>query len=163
MTFLNHHPQPVYNHASATEIIAKIGKETFNSYFSFGIVRNPWDWQVSLYKFGIESTSNRSGKFFNRFGSFDNYIRWRCKEDVHYQKDFLFSKSGEQLVNFIGKYENLETDFHEICEHIGITVELPRLNQSRHKSYQDYYTPETTDLVRKIFAPDIELFGYDFK
>ena len=157
------HPQPVYNHASASEIISKLGKDVFNSYFSFGIVRNPWDWQVSMYQFGLEGTTNpRRGKF-KGFGSFENYIRWRCQEDVHYQKDFLFSENGDQLVNFIGKYENLETDFRKICENVGIDARLPKLNQSaRHKRFQDYYTPETMELVRRTFAPDIELFGYNF-
>jgi len=163
LTFLKRHPHPARNHASASEIISKIGKEKFDACFSFGIVRNPWDWQVSMYNYGIESASNRNGKFLKRFKSFDNYIRWRCQEDVHYQKDFLFSESGEQLVDFIGKYENLEEDFQKICENIGIAAKLPRLNQSRHKPFQEYYTPDTVDLVRKTFAKDIDLFGYDFK
>ena len=164
MTFLSHHPQPVYNHASATEIISKIGKERFDSYFSFGIVRNPWDWQVSLYRFMLESITHPKRKLIMKLGSFDNYIRWRCEVDVRYQKDFLFLENGEQQVDFIGKYENLEADFQEICRHIGISAKLPKLNQStKNKSYQEYYTAETIELVRKTFAPDIDLFGYDFE
>ncbi len=162
-SILKSHPQPVYNHASASEIISKLGKDVFNSCFSFGIVRNPWDWQVSMYQFGLEGTTNPRRRKFKGFGSFENYIRWRCQEDVHYQKDFLFSENGEQLVNFIGKYENLDADFRRICENVGIDARLPKLNQStRHKRFQEYYTPETMELVRRTFAPDIELFGYNF-
>jgi len=164
LTVLKNHPQPVYNHATAAEIISKMGQETFDAYFSFGIVRNPWDWQVSLYRFALESIVHPQRKMFAEFGSFENYIHWRCKEDVHYQKDFLFSENGEQLVDFIGKYENLEADFQKICDHIGIDVKLPKLNRStKHKPFQAYYTPETIELVRRTFAPDVELFGYEFK
>jgi hypothetical protein len=164
MTFLSQHPQPIYNHASASEIISKIGKETFNSYFSFGVVRNPWGWQVSLYHFGLESTLHPQRKLFRSFGSFETYLRWRCKDDVHFQKDFLFSKGDEQLVSFIGRYENLEMDFQKICKNIGIDAALPTLNQSlKRRQYQEYYTPDTIQLVRNAFAPDIELLGYDFE
>ena len=40
---------------------------------------------------------------------------------------------------------------------------MPKLNQSRHKPFHEYYTRETTELVRKTFAQDIELFGYLFQ
>lgn len=164
MTFIKNHPSPCSNHAFADEIVSKIGKEKFNSCFSFGVVRNPWDWQVSLYHFGIESTLHSQRKLFRSFGSFEIYLQWRCKEGVHYQKDFFFSKDGKQLVSFIGKYENLESDFQKICDQIGIAAKLPKLNQTKkHKPYQEYYTPETISLVRRAFMPDIELFDYDFE
>jgi hypothetical protein len=175
LTFLPDHPQPAPAHAKASEIIAKIGRDAFDSCFSFGIVRNPWDWQVSLYRFALESVldlplvavhARRLGsirKTYAKFESFDDYIRWRCTEDVHLQKDFLFSKDGEKLVDFVGRFERLDDDFRTICDRIGIPARLPRLNESsKSRSYQDYYTPETIELVREAFAPDIELFGYDF-
>jgi len=129
-----------------------------------GIVRNPWEWQVSMYDFLLENTTNPERTFMRRLGSFENYIRWRCKYDHHLQKEFLFSRDDVKLVDFIGNYDNPEADFQKICEHIGIIANLPRLNRSpRHKSYQAYYMPETIKLVRTAFAPDIELFGYDFE
>jgi len=176
LTFLDQHPQPVRDpHATASEIISTIGRETFDSCYSFGIVRNPWDWQVSLYRFALETVIGlpRTAAYvrglgperrtYARLTSFDDYIRWRCTEDVHLQKEFLFSADGRQLVTFIGKYERVEQDFREICGAIGIEASLPRLNESStHTPYQDYYTPETTELVRRAFASDIELFGYEF-
>ena len=163
LIFLKNRPQPLLNHVKANEIISFVGKESFNLYFSFGIVRNPWDWQVSLYKFGLENIFHPQRKLFMKFGSFENYIHWRCKEDVRFQKDFLFSKNNDQLVSFIGRYENLQKDFQTICKRIGINATLPVLNRStKSKPYQEYYTPETIQLVRKTFTPDIELFGYEY-
>jgi hypothetical protein len=175
LTLLPDHPQPAPAHATASEIIAKIGRDVFASCFSFGIVRNPWDWQVSLYRFAFESVldlpplaayARRLGpmrKTYSRFESFADYIRWRCTEDVHLQKEFLFSEGGEQLVDFVGRFERLNDDFAMICDRIGIPATLPKLNESsKESSYQDYYTPETIELVRQVFAPDIELFGYEF-
>lgn len=175
LTFLSDHPQPAPAHATASEIIAKIGRDAFDSSFSFGIVRNPWDWQVSLYRFAFESVLDLPllaayarglrpvRKTYSGFESFADYIRWRCTDDVHLQKDFLFSEGGEQLVDFVGRFERLDDDFRTICDRIGIPATLPKLNESsKGTPYRDYYTPETIEMVRQTFAPDIELFGYEF-
>jgi len=44
---------PYHPHITASELISKIGKEDFDSYFSFAIVRNPWAWQVSQCEYPL--------------------------------------------------------------------------------------------------------------
>jgi hypothetical protein len=156
-------PQPMAGHVSAAQVAAEMGVEKFRSYFSFAIVRNPWDWQVSLYTFPQKQKRHRQHELISSFKNFDEYIRWRCAEAVRYQKDFVYDENGNRLVDFIGHYESLQQDFDTICESIGIQAQLPRLNVSKSKPYQDYYTPETKELVSRTFAADIELFGYEFE
>lgn len=156
-------PQPFFKHAKASEIIAKVGKDVFESYFTFAFVRNPWDWQVSLYKYMLRDEGHFQHQRIKGFRDFDEYIRWRCANEVRFQKDFVFSTEGEQLVDFIGKYERLDDDFQAICSRLGISATLAKLNVSNTKPYQDYYNEETIDLVRRAFEPDISLFGYDFE
>jgi hypothetical protein len=156
-------PQPLPGHSTTSELIRVLGREKFDSYFSFAIVRNPWDWQVSLYSFVLRRPMHPQHDLTSRFKDFEEYLRWRCSEDVHFQKDFICAPDGSQLIDFIGRYENLDREFTAICEHIGIRASLPILNVSKTRPYQDYYTPETIDLVRQTFAPDIDMFGYDFE
>jgi hypothetical protein len=158
------HPAYRYqSHIRAAELMEKIGRETYKSYFSFAVVRNPWSWQVSLYNYVLKATTHRQHELFKSFLTFDEYIEWRCTEEVRFQKDFIFSSDGEQLVDFIGRFERLDEDFATICSRIGISASLPRLNASTFKSYQSYYTEASKELLRKTFEPDITLFGYDFE
>jgi hypothetical protein len=156
-------PTPLPKHSKADKIVSQLGEEEFGKYFSFAFVRNPWDWQVSLFNYVRTSKGNRHYSIISDFKDFDAYIRWRCSDDVHFQRDFVSASDGRLLVDFVGRYENLQRDFETVCSHVGIQTSVPRLNVSTVKPYQQYYTSDTVELVRNAFAPDIELFGYQFE
>lgn len=155
-------PERFHPHILAIDLMKALGKEKYSSYFSFAIVRNPWDWQVSMYKYVLSDTAHHQHELFKSFGSFDNYIQWRCQESGRQQRDFIYSPEGNLLVDFVGRFERLDEDFAEICSRIGISASLPKLNVSNNKPYREFYTDETKELVRKTFAVDCETFGYDF-
>lgn len=136
--------------------------EKFKSYFSFAIVRNPWDWQVSLYTYALRNEKHGQHKMTNEFGGFDNYIEWRCDGEATNQKDFIYTEEGTQLVDYIGRFEALDRDFETICSKIGVTANLPKINVYKEKEYKEYYNKHTMELVRKTFESDIHLFNYDF-
>lgn len=99
----------------------------------------------------------------NELGSFDAYIHWSASHQRSCQKQYFFSPSGEMLVDFIGKFENIENDFNMVCKNLGIEVELPHINFSkRNKKYRDYYTKETRKLVEAHYNQDIIQFKYEF-
>ena len=155
-------PQPFHAHIKASEIIESIGREKFNSYFSFAIVRNPWDWQVSLYKYMLKNETHHQHELVTKLGGFDEYIKWSCENKVRYQKDFIYDNNNELLVNYVGRFESLGADFEQICSRIGVAASLPKLNVSNTKPYQEFYNEKTRELVRRTFNPDIELFEYNF-
>jgi hypothetical protein len=95
-------------------------------------------------------------------GSFDQYIRWRCARKVRFQKDFICSKDGKLLVDYVGKFERIDDDFKKICSRIGVSASLPKLNVSNLKPYREFYNNEAKDLVWKTYSPDITFFQYDF-
>lgn len=156
-------PQPYHIHISAADLAAHLGAEAFSRYFSFSIVRNPWDWQVSLYSFMRTYKAHRQHAMALKFQNFKEYLRWRCAEEVRLQKDFLVDEQGKVLVDFVGRFERLDDDFREICKHIGITAALPHLNLSNTRPYQTFYDEESIELVRTTFKADIDLFNYTFE
>ena len=150
-------------HTTAHDLIADIGEEAYSSFFSFSFVRNPWDWQVSLYNYMLSREDHFQHEFVNSFANFDEYVEWRCKNEVRFQKDFIYSDNDDLLVSFVGKFENLEKDFRKICEEIGVFPTLPRLNISNAEPYQSYYSKKSIGLIKETFRPDIETFDYEFE
>src|ERR1700758_1505800 len=61
-------------HINAKELRDKLPANVFNSYFKFGFVRNPWDWQVSLYTYMLKAKDHRDHTFIKSLKNFDEYI-----------------------------------------------------------------------------------------
>lgn len=157
------HTKGIHKHAKAVEVRDFVGKAIFDNYFTFIFVRNPWDWQVSLYHFVKKDPTNQHHDLINSFNGFDEYIEWRCAEDARFQRDFVVDENGEQIVDFIGRKERLNEDFQHICAKIGIPgKQVPHLNQSVSTSYRDFYNDHTRNLVGDTFKADVDFFGYDF-
>ncbi|MDX2003536.1 MAG: sulfotransferase family 2 domain-containing protein [Chitinophagales bacterium] len=149
------------DHISAPELKAGLKAKYFNKYYKFSFVRNPWDWQVSLYHYAREEKGHHQRDLVLKM-SFEEYIHWRVNEDLHLQKAFMYDAAGNCLVDFIGKLESINEDFKKITAHIGIEATLPHSNKSKHTHYRDYYNDGTRALVAEAFKEDIELFDYQF-
>lgn len=130
--------------------------EYFKKYTKFTFVRNPWDHQVSLFKWF---------KRLNKKWGFDEFIKTRAARKRMGYFQYMNDKNGECLVDFVGRFENLQQDYDKICE----ILHLPK-SQLSHKNksditipYSDYYTDETKDIVSKHYAQEILKFGYTFE
>ncbi|ALG66850.1 sulfotransferase family 2 domain-containing protein [Beggiatoa leptomitoformis] len=142
----------------------------FKQFYKFAFVRNPWDWQVSMYHFLLKETTNPRYELVKSFPNFETYLEWVIqtkkpfpKGATKLQKEVLTDEKGNLLVDYIGRYETLTHDFQQICQALQLTnTVLPHLNQSNRIDYKTYYTPYTRQLVADHFAEDIALFGYQF-
>lgn len=145
-------------HFTYKKILEKSNKNLL-TYFSFSFVRNPWSREVSEF-FWRKSWDTELTNY-----TFKDYILFYNNKTCHGlpQNTFVLDKDGKQLVDFIGKFENLQEDFDIICEKIGIPKKkLPYSNKSKHKHYTEYYNNETKQIVAEKYAKDIEYFGYKF-
>jgi len=127
-------------------------------YFVFAVVRNPWDRFISGWKY-LAKTSNRP---LNEI--FENLPRkgHDYRHLVRPQLDTLVDRDGKFVPDFVIRYEKLSEGFDEVCRRLGVRLSLPHLNSGSHDPYWTYYQDRTRELVQKLFAKDIEFFGYRF-
>jgi hypothetical protein len=144
----------------------RLGPARMNRLYTFATVRNPWDWLVSLYFYGLQNSKHR-GELERQgvlpyYADFDTYIRWRTQERPKLQLDFLVDESYTLRVDHILYMERLQADFQALCDRLGLACPaLPYANSSKHKPFYEYYTPELWQLVRQAYWPDIQTLGYD--
>lgn len=150
------------DHMTAGELINQIGQDSFDDYFSFGFVRNPWDWQVSMYKYIIRNRMHPDHETVKSFRGFTDYLRWRCDGRFRWQRDFVFVEQ-RQVVDFVGRFENLTNDFEYVCDQLQIQRRLPTLNRTRSTDFRKFYTDPLIELVNQTYRPDIDQFGYQFE
>lgn len=147
-------------HITAIDLKKSLPPMIFDSYYKFGFIRNPWDWQVSLYTYMLGNKNHHQHKLAKSFRDFDEYVEWRINKDLHLQKDFFYN-GDDCLVDFIGRYENLNADFNSVLNKIGINSSLSHINKSiRNSNYIDYYSQKSIDMIFEAFIQDIQLFGY---
>ena len=148
-------------HLHAQDIRKIMPEGCYDACYSFGFVRNPWDWTVSAYHYARQTPANPEHEIAGSFTSLGDDLRYRAEHYPRQQSSFLVDENDRQMVDKIGRFETLEDDFAEIARAIGVEVSLPKRNVSRRKrDWRSYYDDESYDLVTKIYRKDIELLGY---
>lgn len=157
--------EPAKPHLNICQIAHETEREKFYGYFKFGFVRNPWDRAVSLYE-------RKQGMQLKSKMSFEEFIEWMkfssctCIHPMphRYQLDWFVNPHGEVMVDFIGRFENLQNDWAKVASKLGANRELSRVNVNpdSRQHYTEYYTDKTRKIVLERFAVDIEYFGYEF-
>ncbi len=152
-------------HAMAMDVKEKLPKHIWNNYFKFAFVRNPWDWNVSLYFYLRENKRLPAHQDAANVDFFD-FIKRRCASRPPQQIDFISNGEKTIMLDFVGRFENIAADVNFIRSKLKLKpLQLPRRNISRLRprpDYRSFYDSETADLVRRCFADDIRIFEYKF-
>lgn len=180
-------------HVPPAVVRAQLGPDLWEEYFTFCFVRNPWDWVVSQYFWNFESTpitwsdmlhnpihalrryksrsETPSPETLKTFSPsdirelYEHLRRYRAvyQADTLFQYHYAYGPDGTKLVDYVGRFENMEDDFYQLVGNIGLdNVKIPHKNATSHRDYRAYYTDETAQLVRSLWKVDVDTFGYTF-
>jgi hypothetical protein len=151
-----------HGHITLAQLKPHMSPEDFASFFKFAFVRNPFDRFVSYASFITREVGHfdRDPQKVMRYFLGNppwNHILFRP------QHEFVTDGKGELLTDFIGRVETMQQSYDEIAARIGIpTATLDVVNSSRRSDYRQYYDEALIDGVAKLYARDLELFGYEF-
>ena len=181
--FSGHHP---------AKLIRATDPEKFSSYFKFAFVRNPWDRLVSAFYFLSQGGYSKIDKviiekYIAKYaGNFSHFVR-DLPDNLHFvqapelsgeffadglpfdtshfieQVYWVCDNNGALLVDYLGRFESLASDFQILCGRLGTKeVGLAPSNSSNHAHYRSCYTDETAAIVGQLYKQDIETFAYEF-
>lgn len=159
-------------HLKAQEVKYLLGEKIWNEFFSFAFVRNPWDLMVSQYHWWLQKAAQypscrKDVIKIKRMGNFTNFLNSKYGQKMFHDTtgnmfDWI-AEDNQIIVNFVGKFENLQNDLNEVCQHLNLEqIKLPHTNKTKRKPYRDYYNNETKKFVAHRFQKTIEMFGYEF-
>jgi hypothetical protein len=156
--------------------------ENKDNYFKFSIVRNPWDrlvsWYIMLQHKGFHNDWSdyvlTNSKSFSEFLDLTDIIYETSMSELFSEKkypksisfnqlDYISDEEGNVVVDFIGKFENLQNDYAHIMKQLNIPAPpLQHLNKFEHKDYRSYYSDADIEKVYNLYKRDIEYFHYQF-
>lgn len=184
-----------YGHHYASHI--KNEKNDYNNYTSFCIIRNPWDRLWSTYNFmksgselvshnktdSIEQKKSLDDRYINHLKSFEHYIcdiyhnkhylNYGSRKNgvglyLHKQSNWIMDKDGNQIVDIIGKFEDLPTLVKKLEDDFKIdglseSLKNTHVNQTKKFNYKNAYNfRDAINMVREMYQDDIKLGEYEF-
>jgi hypothetical protein len=174
-------------HGCALQFKHYLKDDFFEELFKFTYLRNPWDLQVSCWRYFVRNHGVDM--------KFNEYIDWKFNGNIEDMKDrlpkdnpnvnitllrngfyihrtpmtyFLIDEKGNFLVDYIGSMEKSQDHYGIITNKLGIEENsLPYINTSIKSedsvNYKDYYNKKSIEIVRNRFALDILMYGYSFE
>lgn len=139
---------------------------------AFCISRNPYDRVVSAYTYLNSKTEHKEDladreKYISPYSDFQDFIRngleKAAAEQMHFlpQVFWIKNKDNKPEIDSILRMENLQEDFNAFCKKMNLRqYDLKTTNVSKHRSWNEYYTKETKNMIRRIYHEDFQFFDY---
>jgi len=152
----------------------KADPKKFNQYYTFTFTRNPYDRFVSAYNYLIKGGRNKFDKSWAKqhlqYKTFNDFVLSLTNPDIrkiifsyiHFipQYQFISNENNQIIINKIFQFENLNSDFLELCRTLNIQVKLSHENQFIHPHYLSYYNTESKKIIAKLYETDFQLLNY---
>jgi len=162
-------------HYTAYQYRVIYGKNSFNNFYKFTFVRNPWDRLYSAFSYlkgggWDEKDAHWAEEHLGEVDNFNQFVMQWLSEDrldahIHFwpQSKFICDSQNKPLIDYLGYFENITHDYKDVLKKLSLPMrELKHTNVSKRKSYVDVYTREMIDKVAELYHEDINNFGYQF-
>lgn len=151
-----------WNHMTAADIYKAIGAGTFDAYFKFANVRNPFDLATSA-AFQLAKQEGKNIKRLARIGPWlDRFLSQKNPQTTR------VTQSGAVVLDDVIRFEDLDNECHRIASKLGIpsanTATFPHLKARKSpidpEALFDLWTESRRDRLIEKEAAYFEAFGY---
>lgn len=150
-----------YNHTPAKDIKNMIFPKTWSDYYKITVERNPWDKAISRYWW------DRKGK--NDFPSISKYLQYLATNNPEMLTNWnIYTIDDNIVVDKIMRYENINNDFNEVVNILGLNgLSLPKIKskgkwREDRRPYSDVLKKEDELLIERVCKKEILAFNYKF-
>lgn len=136
--------------------------------FVFCFLRNPWDRLASLWS--IWNRGRPEGMTVDHLLYIAGQPGVRQGAHIRFRSDYELWRHTRPAraaiidrCHFVGRFENLQSEWQYACDQIGIEEQLPQLNASPASiDYRALFTAKQRDVVARLYSFTIDKMGYEF-
>ena len=144
-----------YNHATVQFIKQSVSQDIWNSYFKFCFERNPFDKAISRYYWSTDKIGDRP--------DIADYLEAASPSLISSWD--IYANDGQVLVDFVGRYESIESDLAAVREKIGLPKELTLVNakggyRKDRRHYSNVLNARARTRIEQVCAMEIAKFSY---
>lgn len=133
--------------------------------FKFAFVRNPWGWLASMYH-SKAAKATKYGYGYKGDLSWEEFVEAVADGTVNLPaQSWWLSVNGRVAMDHVARFERFAEECCYIMGRLGLPMpdEVPhRVRRKEKRRYTDLYDARLRDLVAKVFAEDIERWGYEY-
>ena len=151
------------------EEIKKLKKKEFETFKLVSFVRNPYERVLSKYYHDVKIARPDKPGSTRDCNNFNDWIikhQRGLSKFLRTQYSYVYDKNGNNLADFIGKFENFENDVQIIKEKLGLKAKLEHKNKNPIKKDIDWlseYTQQGLEIVNRTYLCDFKVFNYEMK
>ncbi|GAA6206946.1 sulfotransferase family 2 domain-containing protein [Cognatishimia sp. WU-CL00825] len=156
----------LWKHSGLADIEGLVSAQEIQDFFTFTLVRNPWDRAVSYYHWLRGQSFDHAAVMLSKVLTFNEFIahpQTQTSFRANPYHRYMTMRSGLEKCDLYIRLEHFADDAQPLFQHLGFSLELARINSSeRDPDYRRYYCEESAAIVAECSAADIKKFGYSY-
>ena len=157
----------LWKHSTLADIKGIVTPDEMSAFFTFTLVRNPWDRTVSYYHWLRAQRFRHPAVTLARkldFTAFLEHPQTRAALGRESYAGYMSDAAGIERARAFLRIEHIGDEIAPLAAHLGFRPELPAgTNASpRRRDWRPYYSDRTAALIARLRTDDIARFGYRF-
>ena len=157
----------LWKHSRLTDIYGLVSQDEIEQFFTFTLVRNPWDRMVSYYHWLQDQNFDHPAVALAQaldFSGFLNADHTKAVMRASPYEHYMLDRDGIERCDLFIRLEHLAQDIAPLEAHLGFSLGVIGVANAskREADYRTYYNVADMECVADVCSTDIARFGYEF-